>query len=505
MNVLIINGHPRKDSFSEAIVSSYVRGAKKASVNTATLTLYEQTFDLNVTAASPKAQYMEPCIIHARELIKWAHHVVFVYPTWWGTMPALLKGFIDRVFTEGFAFHDIEGGTGYAPLLRGKTAQIITTMDTPHLVYQLLYRAPGHNAMRRATLEFCGFQMARTISFSPIRNSTERQRLKWLAVSEKAGESLKSGSLSPFKKLSVKIFIWLKALRLQFYPMTFIAYATGALAAEKFGFSFSFSNFWLGYLWLFFLEAATVLLNEYFDYSSDNKNRYFGPFTGGSRVLVDQLLTFPEVRKGIFVFLFLTATTLAAIIFRIDHSVEQVLPFSLLVVVLALGYTVPPLNLSYRGLGELTVGLTHSFAVIVCGYLFMGGHVSDYLPWILGTPLFIAVLPSIILAGIPDYDADKEAGKKTLAVQFGKKNAAGMALAFTWLALIVLMAFSVFRVLPEAFKGLPFFALPHAIFLTFFLTRYIKYPRASNRIDTMLIISLIYLVWFGLIPLINLA
>src|SRR5690349_16664012 len=148
MNVVIINGHPRDDSFSEALVNAYYNGAKAAGVNVTTLTLAKLSFNLHVTVHSPRYQHFEDDIVQAQELIATADHLVFIYPTWWGTMPAMLKGFLDRVLTPGFAFEEIEGGTGYAPLLRGRSAHIITTMDSPKWVYRLIYRSPGHNAMR---------------------------------------------------------------------------------------------------------------------------------------------------------------------------------------------------------------------------------------------------------------------------------------------------------------------------------------------------------------------
>lgn len=79
----------------------------------------------------PNQQAFEDDIRKARALILWAEHLVFVYPTWWGTLPALLKGFLDRVLTPDFAFITCEGGTGYQGLLGGRSAQLITTMDTP--------------------------------------------------------------------------------------------------------------------------------------------------------------------------------------------------------------------------------------------------------------------------------------------------------------------------------------------------------------------------------------
>src|SRR5690606_7998198 len=91
---------------------------------------------------------------------------------------------------------------------------------------------------------------------------------------------------------------------------------------------------------------------------------------------------------------------------------------------LAMGYTNPPLKLSYRGMGELDVGLTHSFGVILCGYIFQNGLPGDAFPWLLSVPLFLSIIPSILLAGFPDYNADLAAGKRTIPVRLGKNSAA---------------------------------------------------------------------------------
>ena len=505
MRVLIVNGHPRNNSFSESLVDSYVSGACDAGVHTDTITLYKICFDPNVRTISPNDQHLEPALREAQNLIARADHLVFIYPTWWGTMPALLKGFIDRTFTAGFAFKEIEGGTGYEGLLRGKSAQLITTMDTPYLVYRLLYRAPGDNAMSRATLGFCGIQMVRTLNFGPVKKSTVAQRLEWISKVRNEGFKLKNGVISPTWKVVAKMMIWLKALRLQFYPMTFVAYTMGAFTAAKLGYGFHSYFFWLGYLWLFFLEAATVLLNEYFDYSTDMKNRYFGPFTGGSRVLVDGLLTVKQIKAGITLTLTLSLVSLIVLLIGLNRPLSDSLPACAVLAILAIGYTVPPLKLSYRGLGELTVGATHSFAVIVCGYLFMGGGINEPFPWIIGLPLFLAVLPSIILAGITDYQADKEAGKRTFAVRFGPKKAARSALMLVWLSAATIVGFRLLGVLPETFAGVYLIAVPHALLLSFFLNQYIDQPAPPERIDGLLANSLIYLIWFGLIPLINLS
>jgi 1,4-dihydroxy-2-naphthoate octaprenyltransferase len=286
--------------------------------------------------------------------------------------------------------------------------------------------------------------------------------------------------------------------------MTFVAYATGAFAAENLGYGYSRSIFWLGYLWLFFLEVATVLCNDYFDFRSDERNKYFSPFTGGSRVLVDKLLSFAEQKKGIFLSLVLSMVVLVLLLYNLHDKLDSILIACGTLFILALGYTVPPLRLSYRGLGELTVGVTHSFAVVICGYIFQGGAIHDAFPWLLSLPMFLAVLPSIIMAGIPDYEADKAASKKTLAVRFGKKGAAVLAIACTILAATTAVSFKLNNVIPGAYGNIIFMVIPHAIVLVILISRYLKAASPPSRIDSLMIASLTYLIWFGVVPLLKL-
>ena len=79
---------------------------------------------------------------------------MFVYPTWWGTMPALLKGFIDKVFQPGFGFQYRNGSVWWDKLLKGRSARLIVTMDTPPLYFRWVYGRPGHNAMKKKILGF---------------------------------------------------------------------------------------------------------------------------------------------------------------------------------------------------------------------------------------------------------------------------------------------------------------------------------------------------------------
>src|SRR5690606_18466464 len=288
----------------------------------------ELRFDPNVRSFDPLLQPVEDGIAHARRLIAWADHIVFVYPTWWGTMPALLKGFLDRVLVPGFAF--AETSRGFAPLLGGRSAELLTTMDTPRWVYRWIYGAPGHKAMARAILGFCGIEVARVASFGPVRDSDLEQRQAWLEEAQHRGRQVR-GRIFPLPRaLRKKVVAWLQALRLHFYPMAGLAYLLGALAATLPGGALQAAPFWWGLACLFFIEAAAVLTNEHFDVATDRHNRNFGPFTGGSRVLVDGRLSVAEVRWGIAVALGLAAASGAALLLTIGPHLPAILVLAVL-------------------------------------------------------------------------------------------------------------------------------------------------------------------------------
>jgi len=462
-------------------------------------------FDPNVHMPSPSQQPLEADLNAAQSLVDWADHLVFVYPTWWGTMPALLKGFLDRIMTPGFAFRTSEGGTGYEGLLQGRSAELITTMDTPPLVHRLLYRQPGKNAMARATLGFCGIWPVRSLMFGSVRHSDTAQREAWLSRAYAAGRRLAQGRIGAGEWLAHKAGAWLRALRLQFYPMTWVAYTVGALAAGPEAGVFGNPVFWVGYLCLFLLEVATVLVNELVDYGTDRNNRFYGPFTGGSRVLVEGQLSKREVRLGV-----VTASMgfLVAVAWLVSLSPAG--PMTLLIVfgalaILAIGYTAPPLKLSYRSLGEVDVALTHSVGVLLCGYVFLGADWRDPLPWLLSLPLLLAIVPSITLSGIPDLESDAAESKRTIAVRLGTSGALWVALVCTLLAAGAGVALQFMGIVNDAYAGIVYVAIPHGIWLAWLLWRELGRRRPPGRIDGLMGVSLGYVLWFGLIPLFNLT
>lgn len=505
INVLVILGHPRADSFCGALAEAFCKGAGAAGVELRRLNLSETNFDTDLHGVSPNDQPLEDDLSKARELILWADHLVIVYPTWWGTAPALLKGFLDRIMAPGFAFRTCEGGIGYQGLLQDRSAQLITTMDTPPLAHRLLYREPGKNALARATLGFCGIRPVRSLVFGSVKNASVDQRQAWLARTERQGRQLQQGRITRMERLRQKAGAWLRSLRLQFYPMSWMAYAIGALAVAPGSSVLGSSVFWVGYLCLFLLEVATVLINELIDLPTDQNNRYFNAFTGGSRVLVDGSLSQKEVKTGIGVVLLGLLASTAWLLSLSPAAPAAIIVVLAVLTLLAIGYTAPPLKLSYRGLGEVDVAVTHSIGVMLCGYVFLGGTWYAPAPWLLSLPMLLGILPSITLSGIPDLEADASTGKRTLAVRFGFRNALLIALFFVLLSAATAWAWDVRELGAGAYNGIAWLVVPHAAFLSWLLYQHIRTDKASGRIDGLMFASLGYVSWFGLVPLLNLA
>jgi putative NADPH-quinone reductase len=186
--ILIINGHSDKESFCHELARVYKKNADSTGIDCKLINLIDLEFDPILRQGYRHRTELEPDLIAVQEEIKNAEHLVFVYPNWWGTYPALLKGFIDRTFLPGFAFRYRDNSMLWDKLLKGKSARLIVTMDSPSWYYSLLAKKPGHNAMKKGTLQFCGVNAVKITSFSPMRNSTPKQRNKWIQKVEEMGK-----------------------------------------------------------------------------------------------------------------------------------------------------------------------------------------------------------------------------------------------------------------------------------------------------------------------------
>lgn len=185
--ILIVNGHPNKDSLNFALADAYKKGAIASNAEVQEIIIRDLQFNPNLEFGYQKRTELEPDLLAAWEKIKWAEHIVFVYPIWWGGLPAVMKGFFDRLFLPGLAFAYRENSVWWDKLLTGKSAHMIVTMDTPYWYFRFVYGNPGINQLKKNTLEFCGIKPVKVTVFSPIRNMKPDVLKKYLAKTEESG------------------------------------------------------------------------------------------------------------------------------------------------------------------------------------------------------------------------------------------------------------------------------------------------------------------------------
>ncbi|SHM97236.1 Putative NADPH-quinone reductase (modulator of drug activity B) [Pseudomonas asturiensis] len=178
--ILMVYGTPKTTSLCHALGEAYSQGARSEGHVVRVLKLGELDFDPILHHGYEQSQALEHDLLEAQRQIHWAEHLVFVYPVWWGGLPALLTGFFDRVLTPGFAFKAHGRRHPSNELLRGRTAELLVTMDTPPRYFHWIYGAPAHRQMIRTILAFCGIKTRRLTEFAPVRTSTEEQRQQWL-------------------------------------------------------------------------------------------------------------------------------------------------------------------------------------------------------------------------------------------------------------------------------------------------------------------------------------
>jgi 1,4-dihydroxy-2-naphthoate octaprenyltransferase len=310
--------------------------------------------------------------------------------------------------------------------------------------------------------------------------------------------------LYSLKSLREKTIAWLKLARLQFYPMGWVAYTIGAASAARNEHQFDLSIYLIGYLCIFLMELCTVFTNEYFDFKTDSINKNGSVFTGGSRMIVSGKIGFTEIRIAIVAVAFLTLF-FGYILLRIFPGNSGFL-IALILVGLILGaeYTAPPIRFSYRGLGEFVVAFMFSPYLIVSGYFFQTGYLPEYETWLLSVPLFLAIFPAIILAGIPDHKSDLVVSKKTLAVILGPRKAAILALLFASLAAAFGILLWRLKIVSGTIGLIFIFTIPHTVLLGVSIFRYLQTEILDKRIVQSLTLALTYIVWFGTIPLLYL-
>jgi putative NADPH-quinone reductase len=178
--LVIIDGHPDPDPkrFCHALADAYAEGARGAGHDVRTVTVSKLDFPLLRSAGDWEGGTLPRTLGAAQEAIGWADHLVFIYPLWLGSLPAILKGFLEQVLRPGFAINF--GASTLRPgLLKGKSARVVITMGMPALLYRWYFGAHSLKSFERNILRFVGIGPIReTLIGSVVSAGASHQ--KWL-------------------------------------------------------------------------------------------------------------------------------------------------------------------------------------------------------------------------------------------------------------------------------------------------------------------------------------
>ena len=187
--ILIIDGHPdsRADHYVHALSKAYCDGARAGGHEVRSIIVSELEFPL--LRSNEEFRDAEPCasIRASQESIAWAEHVVILFPLWLGSMPALLKGFLEQVLRPGFAFAESARHGFPKKLLSGRSARIIVTMGMPGLFYRWYFRAHSLKSLQRNIQRFCGFRPVRACVVGMVESMSTQQRGEWLLKIQQLG------------------------------------------------------------------------------------------------------------------------------------------------------------------------------------------------------------------------------------------------------------------------------------------------------------------------------
>jgi len=172
--IFILLGHPDKDSFNCTLADEYQRGAEEAGHEVRRMNISDLQFDPILHFGYRVIQELEPDLKSFQENVRWSDHFVIFYPSWWSTMPALLKGLFDRVWIPGFAYH-FTGEFTWDKLLKGRSATMFVTSDTIPLAQRIIF-GDTTNELKRGVLWFAGFRPIRVHKIGYLKHFSSTGR-----------------------------------------------------------------------------------------------------------------------------------------------------------------------------------------------------------------------------------------------------------------------------------------------------------------------------------------
>ncbi|HKK15855.1 MAG TPA: NAD(P)H-dependent oxidoreductase [Gammaproteobacteria bacterium] len=186
--IVIIQGHPDPagNHFGHALADAYQKGAEIAGHDVKIIDVARLDFPIIRTREDWEKGEPPECIKVSQDVIAWANHLVLFYPLWLGTMPALLKGFLEQVLRPGFAIDKSKQGKAWNKKLGNRSARIVVTMGMPAFIYRWFFRAHSLRSLERNILKFCGISPVRE-SIIGLVEGNNNHRSRWLEKMQSLG------------------------------------------------------------------------------------------------------------------------------------------------------------------------------------------------------------------------------------------------------------------------------------------------------------------------------
>ena len=180
--VCVINGHPHVDSghLCHALSDAYVEGARDAGLEVTTVSVAQIQLECLLNPSDFEVASDSAGIRQAQEHIQSSDHLVIIFPLWLGTVPALLKAFLEQIARGGFLIGPTDKGSWPDQRMKGRSAHVIVTMGMPRLAYRLWFLNSGVSNLKRLVLGLSGIRPVRQTTIGGVGTLDERARKRWI-------------------------------------------------------------------------------------------------------------------------------------------------------------------------------------------------------------------------------------------------------------------------------------------------------------------------------------
>jgi NAD(P)H dehydrogenase (quinone) len=183
--IAVIVGHARHNTYCEALGRAYLRGAQAGGHEAKLFVTSAMAFDPVLHEGFERVQPLEKDLQSAHDAMLAADHLVIIFPLWLGTLPAILKGFLERVLQPDLVEPAKQGR--FVKLLKGKSARIIVTMGMPGFVYRWWFGAHAVKMLKRNILGFVGAYPIHTTIYGNVEGVKAERRIGWRGDVEALG------------------------------------------------------------------------------------------------------------------------------------------------------------------------------------------------------------------------------------------------------------------------------------------------------------------------------